>query len=341
MGRDPSPAPSTSTLSTIEVRQDEESTRVSSITASASLTPPTSLGDTASESDATKDTNRRRSGRARADVASYNDSVLTGTVIHARKSFRKEYQGGSRNVSGATLVDENATESAEKLPKYKAKMPESDSTLNSDTKSVKEEKGSPRKSTRVSLVGTAASNVVDAIFSTASVLGKRSRRALEDAKGSLQDVVVDRRKSLRTQNSKEKAEESEPAAKHTRLFPNLELAPPPEQQKKKPAGNVMRRKKFVTQGLYFGQTHPRQAEKSKGKKSQQNEGDDFQGNSLFQPPMFFIERLLEHGRHYRLPYDVLNPLPNDQAPKDWHRLNKSKCRRATCLIATEISVWLT
>lgn len=327
MGRDPSPAPSTSTLSTIEVRQDEENTRVSSIAASASLTPATSLGDTASESDATKNTNRRRSGRARADVASYNDSILTGTAVHTRKSFRKEYEGGSRSVSEATLVDENTAEFAEKLSKYKTKAAGSDSTLNSDAKSVKTESSSPRKSTRVSRIETAASDAVGALFSTVSALGKRSRRALEDAKDSIQEVVADRRKSLRISNSKEQAEESEPTAKRTRLFPNLELAPPPEQEKKKPAGNVMRRKKFVTEGLYFGHTHPRQLENTKGKKSQQNDDNDFQGNSLFQPPMFFMERLLEHGRHYRLPYHVLNPLPNDQAPKDWHRLNKSKRRR--------------
>jgi hypothetical protein len=335
MERDPSPAPSTSTLSTIEVRHDEESTRVSSISASASLTPPTSLGDTASESDATKNTNRRRSGRARTDVVSYNDSILTGTAVHTRKSFRKEYQGGNRSVSGVTLVDENTAESAEKLPKYKAKAAESDSILNSDAKSGKLKTSSPRKLTRVSRVETAASDAVGALFSTVSALGKRSRRVLEDAKGSIQEVVTDRRKSLRIPNSKEKVEESEPTAKRTRLFPNLELAPPPEQEKKKPAGNIMRRKKFVTEGLYFGQKNPHQTEKMKGKKSQQNDDNDFQGNSLFQPPMFFIERLLEHGRHYRLPYHVLNPLSNDQAPKEWHRLNKSKCWMP---IAPKISV---
>jgi len=325
MERDLSPAPSTSTLSTIEVRQDEESTRVSSIAASASLTPPTSLGDTVSEPDATKDKNRRRSGRAREEVASYNDSILAGTAVHTRKSFRKESQEGSRSVSGVTLVGENAAESTEKLPKCKTKAPEPDSTLNGDTKAGKESSG-PRKSTRVSLLETATSNVVDALFSTTSALGKRSRRALEDIKGSIQEVVADRRKSLRVPNSEEKADESEPTPKRARLFPNLELASPPEQEKKKPAGSVMRRKKFVTQGLYLGQTPPLQAEKNKGKKSQQKGDDVFQGNSLFRPPFFFIERLLELGRHYRLPYDVLNPLSNDQAPKDWHRLNKSKRR---------------
>jgi [histone H3]-lysine4 N-trimethyltransferase ASH1L len=321
---------SASTLSNIDVAGP--STR-DSLPVSTSSTPPTSVTESAtpSEPDAAKDKEllqHRRSGRARTSIASYNDNVLSGTAVHTRKSFLKNTENdeatGSRAISGATLVDDGVDSPSAQL-------------LGAGTKATQsewmEESGSPskadrRRSMRLDRLTDAASSAVGALTSATSVLGKRGRDALESAKDKFQDM--NRRASMRLrepQPTKESSEERSPA-KRVRMFPNLALVEPekeaePEKEKvpeKKP------RKFWLKQGLYAGQvreTHPRQKSNKR-----QSSGETAGKERIYLPlPMFLGEKLLEAGRDFKLPYEILNALPRDQAPKDWRVLSKSKWLR--------------
>lgn len=314
---------------------DDVSTTRDSVDVPSSVTPPTSFGESASEADAGVEKHRKHSSRPRPRVSTHNDSVLAGTAVHAPKSSRKQARAASRSVSGATLVDENAMDTPDKPLKDGTKASKSTSLGASHNAGSKTRgaSSSPRKSTRATKLETAASNVLDAVVSTTSALGKRSRRVFEDAKESLQEAVTDQRKSLRFEKAMNAAEAKESDGTAFRLFPNLKTQPGPEPAKeKKPAPLVtMRRKKFVTCGLYSGQHwafNPRLTESKNRKKIQQKTEASAEPENIYvreaSHPMFYMEKLFELERDFKLPYDILKPLPKEQAPKDWHRLNKNR-----------------
>lgn len=329
MEREVSPAESTSTLSTIDVRLDDVDAR-SSIGLPSSLTPPTSFGDSASEADAAK--GHRQSSRGRPRVTSYKDKVLAATAAHAPKPARKQSHVNSRSVSGATLVDEDVIDTPNK--KNTVKLRKSASSISKSITGSKSRRatGGPRKSARGARLEAAASNVLDAVVSTTSALGKRSRRVFEGTKESIQEAVNDRRKSLRVEKPEQTEDTpNDSSAMSSRLFPNLKVDSESTKEKNLPKPVPMRRKKFVTCGLYSGQHwafDARLTESKNRKKIQQKTADNPEPENVFvreaSHPMFYMERLLEMGRDYRLPYSILKPLPNDQSPKDWHRLNKNR-----------------
>jgi palmitoyltransferase ZDHHC9/14/18 len=329
---------------------------------SASLsqsTPPTSLGDVHSEIDASKedresDTIRRRSGRPRHSVPTYNDNILSATSAQTRRALLKIYDNeaetSNRRVSGATLVDDSA-----ELPKNPRLMKELRIDANwspADEKTAQYLKGPAD--------GDESEDERPVVYSVWS-MGKLVTESVKTAK----DKILERRDSKR-------ARKDEIAKSDTfRLFPNLRLPessskqeessskkeePKKEEPKaaEKPAkaakSKVMQepkaatpapkpkgRKKFLTQGLYVGQHRnfdPKLSEASNRKRLQ--ELDIPEENRALPLPMFLGEEMLKQDEDYKLPYEVLNPLPFEEHPKDWSKLSRSKVDLPFNLVLTNI-----
>lgn len=328
-----------STLSHITVKERVDPSR-SSVGASSSSTlpnstPPTSTSDAASvksvKSDApnaTEDPNRRRSVRSRHSIATYNVQVLAGTAIHTPIKYLNK--DSSRNVSGTTLVDK-PEEAKENLIK------DSVSALNMDWSpaSLKKadaqgeqaddnDKVKRRKSTRLDLVKEAAKSA----YESASSLGKHGRGALESSKDKLS--ALGRRTSLRpcSKGEDKTVEAEEPSPKKPRLSPPTPVKSSTPVQDVPKAHSRPKFKRWEVQGLYVGQdrnSKPHHADKSRSKKRKSSEPTELKKeNSTLPLPMFGGERLLELGRDFKLPFDVLTRLPVAAKPEDWQRFSKNR-----------------
>ena len=300
-------------------------------------TPPTSLGDVSSEIDASKDDHeadiiRRRSGRPRTSIATYNDTVLSGNSVHTRRAFRKAYESepepAHRSVSGATLVDDK-----EELPKDPKLMRELRIDANwapADEKTAQYLKGQAD--------GDGSEDDRPVVYSVWS-MGKLVTETVKTAK----DKILERRDSKRA-----RTDDDHNAMVH-RLFPNLRL---PETMSKKEEPNVAEKaaettkpkeaevpkskpvapkpkpkgpKKFLSKGLYVGQHRnfdPKLSE-AKNRKRLQELGIPEENRAL-PLPMFLGEEMLKQDEDYKLPYEILNPLRFEEHPRDWSKLNKSK-----------------
>jgi hypothetical protein len=313
-------------------------------------TPPTSLGDVSSEIDASKDdheldTIRRRSGRPRSSIATYNDTVLSGNAVHTRRAFRKTYEAevepANRSVSGATLVDDRA-----ELPKNSKIMRELRIDANwapADEKTAQYLKGQAD--------GDNSEDDRPVVYSVWS-MGKLVTETVKATK----EKILDRRDSKRART------EDNANAELRRLFPNLRLpetsskkeepkvvekpteaAKPKttEETKAKPAASKPKqkgRKKFLTQGLYVGQHRnfdPKLSE-AKNRKRLQELGIPEENRAL-PLPMFLGEEMLKQDEDYKLPFEILNPLRYEEHPRDWSKLNKSKINVDIELARTNIN----
>lgn len=328
-----------STLSCITVRNDLIG-RLGSSTCSSS-TPPTSNTDAASVStDATAPSESRngsleRVRRVRTSVGSYNETVLSGSI--KRSGSRKSTVGGSRTVSGETLVEGNE-EAQSQLVQQSIQLLELDWAVDvmpgDEIKtSESQEKISRKKSLRMGMLER-ASSMVD---KTKSVLGKRGREAMEVGKEKLQGLKGSRRASLRPRgvDSKETPSFEGPVPKKTRLSEALDVkAASPRPESKRKESTKPKVKRWLSQGLYVGQDRdfdPRLTEtKNKLKKATSSQGPAKQ-RSLLPLPMFAGQRTLEVGRDFRLPFDVFSPLPPGQPkPDEWRKTQKSKSYAARC-----------
>ncbi|KAI9833307.1 MAG: hypothetical protein M1819_003702 [Sarea resinae] len=324
-------ASSSSTLSCISVHDAATDSLAGSSTPPTSNTERSNMSpDLEKQADTPPETGRVL--RARPSVGSYNEHVLSGT---AKKRNRKNNndEGGTRNVSGATLVN-SLNGSEERL------LGRSIDALNLswDVDGLKDGKETPskkaglgdaspvrRKSTRLSLL-TRATGMVTEVKSS---LGKRGRGVLEAGKEKLQTLGVDRRSSLRPRDAKMvKAEvPEEPANKKMKLADGAaakpivpEAAPEPKQPPRP------RSKRWLSHGLYSGQESPSGLKNHgrKGKKSPLADKSNEQLKSFLRLPIFTGERLLENGRDFRLPFDVFSPLPHGQPkPEEWRKTQKN------------------
>jgi palmitoyltransferase ZDHHC9/14/18 len=309
----------------------------SSLSASPSQsTPPTSLGDVSSEIDASKedreaDTIRRRSGRPRLSIPTYNDTVLSGNSVHTRRAFRKTYeteeQPANRSVSGATLVDDKT-----ELPRDSKLMRELRIDANwapADEKTAQYLKGQADDDD--------SEDDRPIVYSVWS-MGKLVTETVKTAK----DKILERRDSKRV-----RTDDNANAELLRRIFPNLRLpetsskkeepkaaekaaqaAKPKEVEEPKArpvAPKPKGRKKFLTRGLYVGQHRnfdPKLSE-AKNRKRLQELGIPEENRAL-PLPMFLGEEMLKQDEDYKLPYEILNPLRFEEHPKDWSKLSKSK-----------------
>jgi hypothetical protein len=257
-------------------------------------TPPeVSLGQTP----ISPGSDRRRSGRERRAIATYNASILSGNAVHTRRAFRtyEEYSLAqvSRNTAKIAKINENGEwvdVSGNVISDDKA------TPAKSIERSGSSKRRSFRKSGRLEQKITVTS-ITTRLFAT------KKKTGLSDAARSLRP-----RKRL----ASEEPEESTPAKKaRVSEEPEVKADKPVEPEKK-------RVKQWLASGLYAGQSRLDSRRKSSGKKP-------LYERQHLPLPMFTGQLMLERGRVFTLPFDILNPLPKSQAPA-WTNLKKSKSK---------------
>ncbi|OAP56129.1 hypothetical protein AYL99_09308 [Fonsecaea erecta] len=219
--------------------------------------------------------------------------------------------GRSRELTVGTLEDDDEEDQrlrAENAAARKAKMAENNKIWEKRRKVA--QKLATRRSSRMPVLEKAG-EVMSTIAN--SVLGKRKDRASDSRNGT-------RSKSL---GGTELAA-PEPVLKKRRVSegdaPREELAQPTVPARRR------REKKWLSFGLYAGQ--PRELDmRPSGSKSRRKSlapPEPVKENSVLPLPMFAGERLLDHGRDFKLPFDIFSPVPAGQPkPDEWRKVNKN------------------
>ncbi|KAI9754432.1 MAG: hypothetical protein M4579_004700 [Chaenotheca gracillima] len=300
-----------------------------SVSDSLSITPPTSTTDTASVSvDASHSEEAyaapQRVRRTRQSlVTTYNENVLSAATRRRASSG-----GGSRAISGETLVDNSEN---------RRTLDQGINTLNLDwginafpSDALNKDTASGehlwrKRSVRSDLMGKAKSK----LSKTASVLGKRGREAVTAGKGGARGVVdgLKRRASLRPRTMPQEEDGAEPPPKKAKVsVPDKAKESAPSS---KPHIRVRQPKDklWLAHGLYIGQDRdfdPRLTEtKNKTKKASSVQDHEAKQRAMLPLPMFGGQRLLNNGRDFRLPFDVYSPLPRGQPkPDEWRKTRK-------------------
>jgi histone-lysine N-methyltransferase ASH1L len=357
-------SPSESVLSAITV--DDASPGQSS-----SSTPPTSIGDSVSISSTSlklenpeptsAEPSNGRSRRARASVGTYNVKVLSGTAIHAPKKYSKDpavIEARRRTISGDTLVSalgsgNASTETVEKDANRLVRngiealdlewsvkgLPKSRSQIGlggSPKKSAKQRDLDRRRSTRSS------GEQIESLTKKLSVLGKRSRKTLEDgltkAKRELRNLAdtneyakIDTKPVVHEVWSNGKLVVDEPPKKKKKVEEVIEAKVKSEDDKKpesKKAKGGKREKVWLSKGLYAGQEHKNFdwfKDLSTVSRDEISKLPPYQPNNFMPLPMWHGQWLLHVGRHFKLPFDVCSPLPPGQPkPDEWRKTSSSK-----------------
>lgn len=330
---------------------------------SSQSTPPTSLGDVNSEIDASKEDReageaesiRRRSGRSRPSVATYNDTVLSGNAVHIRHAFRKTYEAeaesSSRSVSGATLVEDTL-----EIPKDSKILKELRIDANwapADEKTAQYLKGhadgddSEDDRPVVYSVWSMGKLVTETVKATKEKIleRKESKRAQkeENANDRIRRLFPNLRIPETSSNKEESkvvetpAETMKPtqAVRSSQAVKYIKASKPAKSAqvhvpKAKPvAPKGKGRKKYLSQGLYVGL--------SDAKNRKRLQELDIEENRTLPMPMFLEKELPEQEEDYKLPFEILNPLRFEEHPRDWNKLNKSKIEIATDLALTNLN----
>lgn len=346
---------------------------------SSSSTPPTSIGDSVSISStslklentepaepASAEPSNGRSRRARSSIGTYNVKVLSGTAIHAPKKYSKDpsvVESRRRTISGDTLVsalasNNSSTESVEKGAKRLVadgiealnlqwsvkKLPKSRSQIGLG--------GSPKKPTKQRDLGRQRSTrssgeQIESLTKKLSVLGKRSRKTLEDglaglakAKRELRNLAdtpefakIDTKpvvhevwsngKLVVAEPPKKKKKVEEVAVENKKLTPETDKKPDPPKSK-----GGKREKVWLNKGLYAGQEHRNFdwfADQFGKSRKDVVDSTPYEPNKFMPLPMWHGQRLLHIGRHFKLPFDVCSPLPPGQPkPDEWRKTSSSK-----------------
>jgi histone-lysine N-methyltransferase ASH1L len=355
---------------------------------SSSSTPPTSIGDSVSVSSTSlklenpepisAEPSSGRSRRARTSIGTYNVKVLSGTAIHAPKKYSKDpavIEARRRTISGDTLVSALAsgnvsTESVEKdadrlvrdgiealdLQWSVKGLSKSRSQIGlggSPKKSAKQRDLDRRRSTRSS------GEQIESLTKKLSVLGKRSRKTLEDglaglarAKRELRNLAdtneyakIDTKPVVHEVWSNGKLVVEEPPKKKKKVEEVAEAKVKPEDDKKpetKRAKGGKREKVWLSKGLYAGQEHRNLdwfKDWSSASRDQSVNVAPFQPNKFMPLPMWHGQRLLHVGRHFKLPFDVCSPLPPGQPkPDEWRKTSSSKSPNCGSILFTNATL---
>ncbi len=233
----------------------------------------------------------------------------------------------SRSVSGETLV-EDITQSKKNLLKAGIKALDVDWTLDeAPCEAVTGMGGDARNTRRTSRLGI----VANAVISTASSLGKRSREAMVRGKDRLQ-ALTERGNHLKSCMEDEEDPE-EPPRKKTRTIVISGPSSTPAAKSVIKSQQKSGKKRWLASGLYVGQERdfdPRLTEtKNKLKRASIRQAGNAQ--KKFMPmPMWVGERIIANGRNFKLPYDVFSPLPPGQPrPEDWRKTQTSMLNPCT------------
>lgn len=312
------------------------SLQYSSSSNTSSQTPPTSPTDTPRESAdrvVPQIPKRRTSERSRPSIPSYNTEILSGTARRSRKSLLNEdgnsahesRPDGDVDPSKQLMLEAERALGLECQDSALSGDESSESSSSSLTEAEEEDQEEdevdilPRRSARLDPNGTAAGAV------------------------RLLNATPDKRRWITTGSGLEKSQYQEKEVKKisARARGTEVVSPPTEShvaqlvrpmeeplaeavatlsEKEQPIIRRVKKKVWLTQGLYVGQDIDPRLEKVFGKRSYSYS----QQRHLLPLPMFAGARLLELGRDFKLPFDVFNALPRGQPkPEDWKKTHKS------------------
>lgn len=285
---------------------------------------------------------------SRASRSSLKNDTATADHSWSQTTLLREGMDNDENTHLATPVSKRSEED-EELPRrrsLRARLLKDEQSEENNSEGVIEVENSvnkpekpapPRRSSRLSLV-TKATEVLDR---AASVLGKRSRDAMEKA-------VMKRRQSLRPRLSlsakdssampssselpdskKRRVSEGDLLSKKKELEAEAKDAEDTEKSEKSaPIAPQSRPKRWLDQGMYTGQTRdydPRLNEANNKIRAARRKAPIEPQRQLLPLPMFAGERLLKLGRDFKLPFDIFSPLPPGQPkPDEWKKVNRSK-----------------
>ena len=326
-------ASSNSTLSCITVENDPLDVSLAS-----SSTPPTSVNDAGSVDSAAAAKNvdssekNTRARRSHLSTVNYNENALAGT---SRTPIRRKELKTPIKKDSEEAVGPSVTREVQQL------MEDSIQVLNLDW-SVDAMPGdnmfalgtAKRQKSRLGLDKDIITNATNSIQRTASVLGKRSRDAMDAGLNKLQDLG--RRKSLRPRvlavQEASQAIETAPSKKVKTSTEAKQDDKSTSTSARKPVAKP-RVKRWLSQGLYVGQDpdfDPRLTNARNQLKKANSTKEPPRQRKYMPMPMFAGKRVLENGRDFRLPFDVFSPLPPGQPkPEEWRKTQKSKSTAVT------------
>lgn len=299
-------------------------------------TPPTSVDELNTDQDASKDA--RSASRRRTSLSTLKDSESAANSPESRKSSRSKAtmkDTNSRAVSGATLVE--GKEVAGKLNKVKKelelecffdvpKLPEDDDEGNTRRRSHRHDP----KPKPVSVEERLAAIGYNATWSCGKLITAQTTRS-----------------SAPTEPSN-KRQRIEPKSLSGRLFPNLHL--PSVKKEAKPIKKEVEKakeapkpkppkyaiKKYQDLGIFAGQTIPGSEGSERSKRDAKASTKKEQEWHLPLPMFGAYTRLTVdekvHWDDYKLPFDLLNPLPKEQVPQLWRKLEKSMLSSSKSLV---------
>lgn len=301
---------------------------------------------------------------SRASPSSVKNDANMNDHSWSQTTLLRDNTDNDENAHLATPVSKRSEEEEEapRRRSLRARLVKDDDTENNNdkgntedsmevTKSIsKPEKATPpRRSSRLSLVTRA----VEVLDRAASVLGKRSRDAMEKA-------VMQRRASLRPRHSlpakdalgssselpdpkKRRVSDGDLQAKKKEL--EAEAAKTEEAEKQ--VVPQLKQKRWLDQGMYTGQERdydPRLNEANNKIRAARRKSAPQPQRKLLPLPMFSGERLLKLGRDFQLPFDIFSPLPPGQPkPDEWKKTNRSKldfCSWSLACLLTHVDVFV-
>lgn len=280
---------------------------------------------------------------SRASPSSVHDDANMNDHSWSQTTLLRDNADNDENAHLATPVSKRSEEDeAPRRRSLRARPVKEDDMKDNDKNTTEEdntelkssskpEKSTPpRRSSRLSLVTRA----VEVLDRAASVLGKRSRDAMEKA-------VLQRRASLRPRHSlpakdalvstsdlpdpkKRRVSDGDLQAKKK----ELEEETAKTEDAEKPVSPRFRSKRWLDQGMYTGQERdydPRLNEANNKIRAARRRAAPEPQRKLLPLPMFAGERLLKLGRDFKLPFDVFSPLPPGQPkPDEWKKTNRSE-----------------
>jgi len=227
--------------------------------------------------------------------------------------------------------------SVKKLPKSRSAMSlGAKASPSKKTKSAAKEEANRRRSLR------STNEEVESFTKKLSVLGKRSRGAIEEASAKI------KRELKRLADTNEFAKiETKPVIHEVWSCGKLvtgDVPPPkkkvkvdvPEEKPKEPEPEaaeeekykVRREKKWLSKGLYAGQENIVDLSAgytAKERKAMAKANTEIKGRSILPLPIWAGWKILDDQRDFKLPYDVCCPLPPGQPkPDEWKKTTKSK-----------------
>ena len=289
-------------------------------------TPPTSVtdgGSVSSKSFAKDDggVSTGRSKRPRTSLVNYNEALPSGVARNKKKA--------AKETKSPEIIEPqtNLNRDARQLVRDSIQMLDLDWTIESapQNQDVTVKTTGKLVKTRPGLDSALLKKVTSAMSRTTSVLGKRSRDAVD--MGMSRVHSLGKRASLRVKQQMAKQEEASVEKKPKIASESTDIKAEVATQLARQPVKIPTTKRWLSQGLYMGQDagfDPRMTESKNRIKKSSSSKTPAEQRKILPLPMFAGKRLLEMGRPFQLPFDTFNPLPNGQPkPDEWRKVGRN------------------